>query len=384
MSQQFNQLQFVVAEENDIRDIGTKAAPVGVPPIDNGMWLQGDNLTFEDLIEANNKFEAFKTDHDELHCTNLRLDPQGGFTINGDGYFGQNYGIEDHALKQLCQRLGYGDVDQAIPYKYARALIDNYPAQYSEILAGHAAGYGKSVFVRTYADQIRGYMSDRFTHIDHKDILDLITGPLSEKYGQYKLVRPYIGRDSMTVRITLKDYNIEGGDVGGSGNSVYGVGVVIRNGEKGNTSPGVYPFIQRTSCTNSTVWQEGGLTIRQNGHREVKLTQLAAGIYGALQASHEMLKRHLDQRVQKLPTIDSVIEKMADAYGWSEAVQMNVGIGTEGERTMSGLMNGITYAAHKATGENAEAGFELESLAGRLSAAGIEYVSSQYGRLVTA
>lgn len=331
-----------------------------IAPVDTGKQMDKQNLTIDDLLTKNAEYDAFKRDY-EIPSTHLWLDHTGVFGLSdGERRIVTLAHIEDGALKQMCARYGNAFMGGAIPFQYARSLIDQHPDLYRHILDNHARDYGKNIFLRTYADGIRAVMSDRFTHIDNKDVLGMLKTYLDDKGGgNYTLVRPYIGRDGMNVRIMVKSVMPPDTD------SPYGLGCVIRTGEIGNTSPQVLPFIQRHSCTNSTVWVDGGITLRQQGQRDSKLMVIAGAIGEAIQSSVNVVKRMLAARYEALPTLASVIGNICEEEGWGEEVKFGIIQGTERQDTVAGLVNGLTAAAHHPE-LDAETAISMEMLGGKL------------------
>jgi hypothetical protein len=346
---QVNSLNWTVAEETPV-----------IAPFDSGMQMTGKDITIGDLVERCQAYDAHKQDF-AVPATSTSFDSEGNFHVAGSE---ASYSMDDWALRQSCERFGKAsDYNRTIPTDYARYLINYQPQNWSPIWGEHAAKYKKDLFIRTYGgNTVRGVLSDRFTHIDNKDLLGAVQQFVeSGKVSKVDLVRPYVGISGMNVRITFGNILPEGGKDGG-----YGLGVVVRNGEIGNISPSVQPFFQRTSCTNSTVWKEGGITLKQSGNnREYRLHLLIAAIGEALGASGKMVQTMMEARQKELPNIDTLIARMAEQFDWGTELVMAIGAGTEKQATLAGLVNGVTYAAH-AVPMTAEKAYELEALGGQL------------------
>lgn len=331
-------------------------------PADDYRQMTADGLSIADLISQCERYDAHKKDY-EIPATDFRLWPTGGFTCGSE--LSKRFTLEDGALVQMCARFGKPFYDGALPRDYTKALINDFPAEYGPILASHAAGYGKNVFVRTYGSgdggSVRAFMSDRFTHIDNRDVLGILQEFLhnAKNGGRYSLVRPYVGRDELTIRVMIQTVRPQGSD------SPYGVGCVIRTGEIGNVSPSIMPFIQRGVCTNSTVWQEGGIKLKQTGDRRNKLMLLIGAMGEAIQACPELLNRMIAAQYEQLPSLDSIIDGMAEKFEWSQEMTIAVARGTENQQTRAGLVNGLTYAAH-AMELPAQKAVELEMLGGQM------------------
>lgn len=356
-------LNFVVADE------------VNTPPIDHGKHLIGNDLRMADLVEANQVFDDWKRDY-EFNAADFLMADDGTLLVpNAEN---PNHGIEDYALGQIGQKFGRPFYGKGLDRDYTRALMTNLPQHYAPIWNDHAKGYGKDMFVRTYGDQVRAALSDRFTHIDNADVLQILGDFLDNKQGgNYKLVRPYIGRDSLTVKVIIGGGDAGGIKVPGMEDSVYGIGCAVRTGETGNVSPEVVPLIQRHACTNSIVVREKGTKLRQVGDRHAKMMILIGAMAEALQESGEIVNRMLEAQYEQLPSFDKILGNLSEANGWGQEFSMTVARGTENAKTTMGIVNGLTYAAHAAD-LPAETMFEVESLAGKLLMAGKDHIEYAY------
>src|SRR4029453_8744169 len=106
---------------------------------------------------------------------------------------------------------------------------------------------------------------------------------------------------------------------------------------RGNVSPAVLPFIQRHACTNSTVWEEGGINLKQTGARRNKPMLLIASMGEALQACGHLIQRMVQAQYEQLPALDQIIDGLAERFEWSQEVTFAVVHGTENQRTVAGL-----------------------------------------------
>lgn len=327
--------------------------------------------TISDLIARNALYDAKKRDI-LATPTNIQLRPEGGFSINGEGTFK----LEPHALRQAAQRLGLPFFDGVLSAKDTEAYINRFPQHFAPIWQSLSEGYeatgsgSRQVMARTYnEDAIHAYMSDKFTAINNSDMLGILKDYLdTENEGKYKLVRPYIGRDGMTVDVIFPNdgggYSFKPQHDNGDG-SGYGFGVRIQTGEIGNISPRVAPLLQRHACTNSIVSVDHGITVKQQGNKETKMNLLVAAVGETLQASVELINRMIAARNLKLPKLASIISEMVKKEEWSEEIQMKISFGTENQESLWGLVNGLTFAAHDAE-MSAEDSILMEEKAGAI------------------
>jgi hypothetical protein len=345
---QVNALNWTVAEETPV-----------IAPFDSGMRMTDKHITISDLVERCELYDAHKQDF-TVASKDTHFDAGGDFHVAGSE---AGYHMDDWALRQSCERFGRAsDYGRSIPADYARYLIGSQPQNWAPIWQQHATEYKKDLFVRTYGNDVRGVLSDRFTHIDNIDLLKAVQQFVGANGGRkHEIIRPYVGISGMNVSIAF--VTIQPGD-GSDGN--YAIGCNIRNGEIGNISSAVEPFIKRNSCNNSIVSQEGGIKLKQSGsNREYRLHLLIAAIGTALGAAGAMVEKMMEARLKELPNIDTIISRMADKYQWGTELVMAIGAGTEKQATLAGLVNGVTYAAH-AVQMPAEKAYELEALGGQL------------------
>jgi hypothetical protein len=331
-------------------------------PVDDRAQMTTKGLTIDDLIARCHEYDQHKRDY-EVKATDVQLRPEGGFRVIGsDGVFQ----MEIDAVAQMGAKYGIPFFDASIPRHYMAAEIEQNPDLYGQILARHAERYGKTLYLRTYGENtVRAVLSDRYTHVNNRELLDYLKRFLDEKGGgTYTLVRPYVGRDELHVRVLVSDIFPQGGD------SPYGMGFVLRGGEIGNRSLQVWPFIQRGTCENSTVGVEGGVKEMQSGNRQLKLMSIAAAMGKALEASEELVTRMMEAQYEELPNLPQIVSRMAKENKWSEAVPLVVMQGTEGQNSLFGLVNGLTYAAHR-TQMFAQDALSMEIMAGQVLMGGV-------------
>ena len=68
---------------------------------------------------------------------------------------------------------------------------------------------------------------------------------------------------------------------------------------------------------------------------------------------------------EQIPDFEAVLSGLARQHGWAQPVHSAVLIGTEGNTTRAGIVNGITYAAHRAV-EHPNDQVDMEILGGAI------------------
>lgn len=101
--------------------------------------------------------------------------------------------VSEWAMSQLCQKLG-------LPYTYMKNCDSVNPdlarRNYTEWKMRNS---DKLVLVRTYANEVIGILSDKYTHFDNDKVLGLMD---TTNLGDFKIVGHSITPERMTLRVT--------------------------------------------------------------------------------------------------------------------------------------------------------------------------------------
>lgn len=277
----------------------------------------------------------------------LRFNQQSCWLKIGGNLFNEEIELPmtDHALSQACGRL------KIPPYSYMREC----PADLRASNLNHWAD-NTQYLIREFNGSARAVLSTAYVPISNTQVLDIALEILDGT--MYTPWDEYITSDTLHVRLSVSEDRIDWAD----GWDVYRAGVYIGNGEIGNRSVRILPFIQRTSCTNSTIWREGGFVQKHIHtsfeHLRVNIKHSIAYLFGQPKAMIEaMMKAEADEIDNPAETIKAILRaKGLTAY---EDYAM---IGMEGKRSKAGVIHGITYAAKYAGNEDVKA--DMEVLAG--------------------
>ena len=276
-------------------------------------------------------------------------------------------GLTDHAARQVCGRLGaaaFPERNKPLPREYLFGACPGYMA------AGHLNYWIEELgeqyptrkwFVRAYEDTCRAVLTDRYATVDVTETLEWVKKALDSKGGgPVTFFNPVVTPDVLHLKVVFQDIDT------GNGNGHYGVGGYITTGEIGNRRLGVYPLIQRHSCTNSIVVQKSEFAWEHiHAGRRVLLQRLFVdSIYQVLEGSLESLERLLDAQEREIPSFAEHVEELAKERGWTTVVKNSVLVGTEGQSTLFGLINGVSAAARDM--EDAEERVAMELFAGDL------------------
>ena len=344
----------------------------------------------EDLLEASQRYDQRKTDYlvpasnfnFDAHDSTGQIGHNASIVMNGVGMFGQErWELNERALGQLggsYGRLGASlrkDCEMrpeqgrvTIPIKYLRACP---PALQAANLNAWlpTGGEGASLLVRGYDGSARGVLSSGYSILDNTTLLQW-TKEVLEKGGggEYKLIRPYITEDTLALRIIFAEE--EGGN--------YGFGVYIRNGEVGNSSMQVAPFVQQNSCSNSTTWTAGGWWQRHRWSEPESAIRLAfeRAMFKGLKSSPAILNKLYEAERQDLPNFFDEVKLFCKTHQLSEKVKDAVLVGSERQQTVAGVSRGLSYASH-AVKQSEEVSHRLSSLAGDVLFKGLRHAESE-------
>lgn len=252
-----------------------------------------------------------------------------------------------------------------IPADFLAQFSDHDRADILNLIKNEAPS-GKSWMIRTFGDATRAVLDGNYPRTWNTEILRATREVLSEGYlGNHPVMeRATVTADSTYIRIF---WDNSGEDAAGG----LRVGVLIANGETGNSATRLMPMVWRTSCTNSIAIDQTnagrvGVTIPHIRSRSprVMMTQFVEQFPEVMEVSGSAIQRVLETQEFRVPDFEYVLEGLRIEHNWSRSISYDVAAGAEKEETVFGLVNGVTYAAHQQ--DNAETEFSLERLGGKL------------------
>lgn len=256
------------------------------------------------------------------------------------------FDVQPYAYRQICSKLG-------IPYKY----LQKCPADLAVANLEHWRGLDdtRSWLIRGIDKSIRAALTTEYYPISNTYVLDRVISVVQESVQggvPYTLVDPAVTPDALHLKLGL------------AGKDAYMVGVYVSNGEIGNRTIKVAPFVQRTACNNSFLFLEDGYIRR---HWKISMPILEIEFKMAmLRALEDTVNLVLAMELAKSMKIKSLQETVASVcahYGFTQDVHDLMITGAEGSHTVMGLANGISYAA-QAVG--VEQRVDMEALAGHV------------------
>lgn len=256
--------------------------------------------------------------------------------------------LTDNALSQMYQKLGkvhYGrGSNKALPSEYLSRFPNSERAQVLNWTM--AKGGNNRWLVRAFEDTCRAVLDSSYPRVWNTELLRQVRRVLLDKGGleQVEVIRPYLDPDQLHLKFWFPD----------TGTNVLKVGAVIRNGETGNSRLEAMPMVHRTSCTNSIVigtdayGNRNGMSITHypGASTSALMSQFYANLPAVMNASADLINRLIEAEEVAMPNFREIIDGLAIEHGWDYRFKNAVDEGSEGQRTLGGLVAGVTYAAH--------------------------------------
>lgn len=299
----------------------------------------------------------------------------GGLGIAPQGNGGDNeYPLTENALSQVLEKLspaGKNYLASLPPHLLAKNL--NYLL--GELAQNPSNRRSDGWLVRVYNDKVRAVLSSKHYYPFLNSQLLQATVDVMGNDGMalpHNLVRPVVTHDQMYLKVIFREN--KGNDGGTNEGNNYGFGFCMVSEETGNGRVGLYPVIQRHSCTNSIVMQEGGwgLTHSQVMAKDKQsqgfiFSMVRESIANVLKFSAEKRTQiHMAQYENVAFSFQAMVTGIASRYGLTLEQQSMFSTETEyrgGTVNAMHIVNGLSGMAKHI--EEAKQ-FDFEQLAGEL------------------
>jgi hypothetical protein len=319
--------------------------------------------TIFDYVEKSAEYDTHKADYTDL-AAKMSFDHEARLIVPPQ-LFGSvpPLSLTTWAWYQVYSKMvpmvyGKGSNKSTLPTDYLPALRPDLRAY---VLNDHIknGANGTGWMVRAYDETCRAVVSDGFATIGNTELLDTFAGVVKEQHTpDFQLIRPAVTPDEMYLKSVWKDVQ--------AGGKNYGLGVFMSNSEIGGRKIRIKPVVQKHSCTNSIIVDhEKGIELTHRGSRITKMILIKAAIAEIFGLAAEALDRLVKAESEVIPNFSDVLLGLTAHYGWDDKTSATVSIGTEGNQTRAGIINGVTYAAHAVEREAAEQA-EMEMLGGKM------------------
>jgi Domain of unknown function (DUF932) len=254
------------------------------------------------LVELAQELVDQQSTKRDFHAStqNLSMVPSGEFQLD------TNAGIETmpataHAHAQMASKL-------SIPKVY----YDRMKSQSPHLLADNVNHWleqrqSETSLIRTLRGQMRAFLSNRYRIVDNHDILEMVIPELAEMGSGIKIVSCQVTEEKMYLKVINE--NLEAAI--SVGDPVQ-AGFILSNGEIGNSSISVEPFIYRLICTNGLIIKDH----RQRKNHAGRATENADLYAGdTLKAIDDAFKLKIRDLVRSAISITTFQEAVADMQG---------------------------------------------------------------------
>lgn len=329
-------------------------------------------VTIDQLIAESQEYDSHKTDYRSQWKPDF---VQGKMMmVQGNQNVGPYY-IQGRALSQICSRLGkatFGDgTAKQLPREAFRIWLDNstFAPHASALLNDHVDKVDPHWFVRTYKDDARAVLTEKYADISNTSILEQLATAfrLVEEKADHR-INVQIYRSGVTPDDLHLHYRILGADVLPPGEKgPYAFGGVVQNGECGDLRLKMLPAIYTGVCTNTIVIDDGtdvSVNMRHYGSNVILQDRVAIAIAHSVELGTTYLNKLIATKEVEIPDLFTKITKIAEQENWSVELADAVRTGTDGNLNLFGLLNGMTYAAHRVYGDKPREMMEMEMKAG--------------------
>lgn len=314
--------------------------------------MMNDN-TLQDLLDISREQDEAKDDF-KTKVSEFRFIEESG-QIEIPTMFGPrvNLRLNDRALMQATKKVG----PPRPPFTYLRDCpphLKGYNLEQTrrELLKGKP---DQEWFVRAYQGESRAILSGMYTPISNTEILETTIELIGDT--PHKLIRPRIHPDYLFLKVQVADKDTADGN--------YGIGAFIGNGEVGNYKLQVSSFVQRGPCANTIRYNKGGWEHKHiHISREMVFAFLKAHIAEAFKLGPTLIDAVVRAQANKMPDLADVVTGLVKKHGLSQDARDNILLGTEGAYTSMGLVNGLSFAAHRTAKMDDDSRHKLEGMAG--------------------
>lgn len=284
------------------------------------------------------KTELIERDHKDykVKLENLIITPSLDIQLGSDKYH-----ISEYALSQLCGKIG-------VPVTYIKKCAESGKLDLARNNLLRWMDSPKSLMVRTYGNSVRGILSDRYSILDNRELLNNLVDTVD--LNKFSVKGAYLDTDRLHMRLVSKDkIDIDGEDLF--------AGIQVDNSDIGKSSLNIKYLIYKQVCTNGLVLPRGeGVLFRQK-HIGISNQEFKESLSRSLDILPDLIAKTKDlvdiNRSIKLTQdeLDVALDKIKKETNLSED---NIEVMKELTTTRYGmnnwgLVNSITEIAQKYT-----------------------------------
>ena len=255
------------------------------------------------------------------------------------------------SMGQLCNKLG-------ISVRYIEKCINDGRIELaSDNVNEWLSDYGKSLYIRTHRDKVRGILSDRYTTLDTPEILDVVADVVDPE--NYAVKGHFLTPERFHARIVHKDAISKVDDLF--------AGIQIDSSDVGRSTLTVKYFIYKQVCTNGLIIAQQGNMLFSQKHIGMKLTDFKKEFVVAMEQIPILTKQYqgVITKAQGVELVqdDHLVEDIMNRADLSKEAATKVLTVREEKypATYWGIINAVTEVAQDYTLERR---LEIERAAG--------------------
>jgi Domain of unknown function (DUF932) len=220
--------------------------------------------------------------------------------------------LETTSGLELMPATGYAHAQMASKLSIPKVYYDRMMKQSPDLLAenvNHWLGerQDETGLIRTLRGQMRAFLSSRYRIVDHHEILGMVIPELAQMGSGIEIISCQVTDERMYLKVINK--NIEAAIAVGD---PVQAGFILSNGEIGNSSISVEPFIYRLVCTNGLILKDKKQRKNHAG-RSAENSDLYA--IDTIQAIDDAFKLKVRDLVRNAISISTFQEAVADMQG---------------------------------------------------------------------
>jgi len=298
--------------------------------------MNSQYLRFADMITNAVEQEFHKYDFDAT-CKQMSVDETGSYISIKD----RPYLLERDAFTQMVKIVTPSNNGRNNSVAIADYLWNNKGnGIFQYAVQKHLNEHPNQEFmVRTYDNSVRAFLSPNYAKMNNSTVILRVADIINENKminDDFRVVESKIDRDYMRVKLIFEDYD----------NGQYGTGIYFSNNELGNGSVAFHSLVKRASCDNSLISADN-MSLYHRGDIFSRLSLVEPELIASVNHSATLLKllsnsRHTTFTPEQHTTIVNAIK---ERYLLSDEFVERMDKGSEGERNLWGIVNGITFAA---------------------------------------
>jgi hypothetical protein len=214
---------------------------------------------------------------------------------------------------ELMPATGYAHSQMASKLSIPKVYYDRMKQQSPDLLAenvNHWLGErpDETSLIRTLRGQMRAFLSSRYRIVDNHDILEMVIPELAEMGSGIEIVSCQVTDERMYLKVINK--NIEAAIAVGD---PVQAGFILSNGEIGNSSISVEPFIYRLVCTNGLILKDKCQRKNHAGRSAENSDLYAIDTIQAIDSAFKLKVRDLVRNAISITTFQETVAEMQGA-----------------------------------------------------------------------